>query len=503
MIDKNYYAILTESLKRNPEYAENWILRGDAEFLDGRVEDAEVSYNRGHKAARLAEAMARSKIGHMTMLQLDHNAGLREIHETMRTIDDPKIESSYCYLSNFDPHISTEELYRRHADYAKYWFHTGENIPKFPITNPEKYNIAFMSADMHMHASSFFLAPLLRGIDRDKFHVTIYSLGERADGVTQSLARLCDKFIPCGGFTDAELYDTLIDGYIDILVDMTGHTTGSRHAVLVKKPAKVIVNWMAYPNTYGFKEVDYIITDEAVDGKRDIPYAETPIYLPYAFAFEPWPLSPDVMPFPYEKNGFITFCSFNNHLKLNDAVLYTWGEIMKSTPGSRLKLKSSGITSNVVREVILKKLGVSTDRVDFYEQQTNLVEHLSMYNDCDIYLDPWPFTGMTTTCEASWMGMPIVAMRTDRRCGRCTYSLLMSIHRDRYPVAVDVDQYISFAKDMSSAVVSNEIYSKKTVRSYMATSGLCDARVFAGHFTSNIVDKAIKDGKLGHALWAK
>jgi predicted O-linked N-acetylglucosamine transferase (SPINDLY family) len=190
---------------------------------------------------------------------------------------------------------------------------------------------------------------------------------------------------------------------------------------------------IGYPDTTGLRMIDYRMTDSVADppGTADELHTETLLRLPGCFlCYRPFEGSPQVAPLPALTNGFVTFGSFNSLPKVTADVIALWASILGSLPGSRLIMKCAQLgdmpTRARVQQLFLTQ-SISSDRIELCGEIPSLAEHLDLYNRVDVALDPFPYNGTTTTCEALWMGVPVITLAGDRHAARVGVSLLSAV----------------------------------------------------------------------------
>jgi len=251
----------------------------------------------------------------------------------------------------------------------------------------------------------------------------VYSAGTVKDWVTESVGLAC-TLREVSAMDDAALAELIRKDHIDVLIDLSGHTAGSRLTVFARRPAPVLVSWLGYFATTGLPYIDAVLLDEwhAPAGMEKY-FVEPIIRLPLGrFCYQPVPFAPDIAPLPCLKNGYITFGSFNNTAKLNAGVFDLWARVLASVPDSRLVLKWRTFNDDEfkrsTRDAFVQR-GISPDRVELRGPSFH-VGLLKEYGDIDISLDPFPFTGGLTSCEALWMGVPVVTWPRSRVVSRQT-----------------------------------------------------------------------------------
>ncbi len=346
-----------------------------------------------------------------------------------------------------------------------------------------RLRIGYVSPDFRSHSVAMFLEPLLASHDHAQFEIFCYSNVSRPDSTTERLRDLADHWRPVSGRSDQQVADSILEDRIDILVDLTGHTAGHRLLVFARKPAPVQVTWLGYPNTTGMTTMDYRITDAWADppGDSDRLHSEILLRLPRGFlCYRPLPDSPPVSESPSQTTGYITFGCFNNSAKISAPVLDVWSEILKAVPQSRLLLKSRQLRDPPLRqryEGEFQKRGVNPNRIEMLGRIESKHGHLSLYDRVDIGLDPFPYNGTTTTCEALWMGVPVIALAGDCHAGRVGISILHGVDLDEL-IAASPDEYWQLAKNLAGDRTRLADY-RATLRTRMRNAPLMESAGFA------------------------
>lgn len=288
--------------------------------------------------------------------------------------------------------------------------------------------IGYVSPDFRAHSVSFFIEPVLHRQDRSRFEVYCYHLHRETDAVTERLRGLSDHWLACDGLGDEQLAQLIREDRIDLLVDLAGHTRDARPTLLARKPAPRQALYLGYPTSMGLSATDFRISDAFVDPAGYEAYSqETLLRLDGSyFCFRPGP-APPVAPLPADRNGFVTFGSFNNLAKLNEGAIALWAELLRQVDRSRLLLKAAALADAAVRERIAARFGrygIDPQRLSLEGQTLTMGEHLARYADIDIALDTFPYNGATTTCQALWMGVPVVSVTGTTHAGRMGLSIL-------------------------------------------------------------------------------
>jgi predicted O-linked N-acetylglucosamine transferase (SPINDLY family) len=289
--------------------------------------------------------------------------------------------------------------------------------------------IGYVSPDLRMHSVAFFLLPLLEARDRYNFDATLYAADPRVDNVTNRLRAASDRFVSLVGVSDHRAAERIREDRIDILVDLSGHTANNRLLLFARKPAPVQVTYLGAAATTGLDAIDYRLTDVLADPVDSMPSdAETLMRVAgSAWCFTPLSGAPPVADLPAMRKGHVTFGSFNNVAKVTLYTLQLWARILQQVPASRLLLKSVAFRTPEVAErltAFFSDRGIAPMRIELIPEEPSQLAHLRGYDRVDIALDTYPYHGVTTTCEALWMGVPVVTLEGNRHASRIGASLL-------------------------------------------------------------------------------
>ncbi|OGR05334.1 MAG: hypothetical protein A2520_06390 [Deltaproteobacteria bacterium RIFOXYD12_FULL_53_23] len=393
--------------------------------------------------------------------------------------------SNILFAMNYDEKARPEEM----VNEARKWWqqqttHLADQYK--PTNNPDpdrRLRIGYVSPDFCLHSVSFFFLSLLEKHDKNRFEIYCYSDVRRPDATTARLQGLADHWRQITGQPDEIVAQQVHDDQIDILFDLTGHTAYNRLLVFARGPAPIQVSWLGYPNTTGVETIQYRITDAIADppGTSDPFYTEKLIRLPHCFlCYSPPEIAPDISELPAKKHQQITFGSFNNITKTSESVIRAWCHILNQVKNSQIILKSIAFADPETKKRYLdlfQKYGVEPERVILKKRTASPEEHLGLYNEIDIALDPFPYNGTTTTCEALWMGVPVIALRGDLHCSRVSASILTHTglaHLIAETPEEYVDKAVSLARDL------NELSEfRKNIRGLMQGSTLCNPEIFA------------------------
>ena len=316
-----------------------------------------------------------------------------------------------------------------------------------------RLRIGYISPDLRHHAVAFFLLPLLRAFDRERFEVFCYA-NNSEDAVSRTMAQQPGvHWTNILGLLPEEAARLVAADEIDILCDLSGHTKDNCLAVLARKPAPVQVTGLGYMGATGLSAIDYVLGDRVLDAAEDAEMAaestpvgrrrgaardgtpleakerrsERPLSLPHShFCYLPFVAMPAVAPPPSLSRGHVTFGCFNNYSKVTDAMLLLWRQILADVLGARLLLKSRLFGSEEGRSLAVERfgrLGLDASRI---ELRGFSADYLAEYADMDIALDTSPYTGGLTTCEALYMGVPVVTLKGRMHGARFGASILQN-----------------------------------------------------------------------------
>ncbi len=300
-----------------------------------------------------------------------------------------------------------------------------------------RVKIGYVSADFYTNSVAYFIEPVIAGHDRSRFEVYCYYTAGRSDAVTQRLRACADHWREAKLLSDSQLAEQICSDGIDILVDLSGHTSGHRLATFARKPAPVQISWIGYPCDTGLQQIDYRLTDQRASPEckqgaaQAAPGRAALLCLPRVFScYRPPGDAPEPFDVAWEPGETVTLGSFNNAAKISDSILQLWAKLLRARPQFRLLLKDKAYSSVAGHSAILERLareGVSPDRVQLHSRLPSGIEHLCLYRRVDICLDTFPYCGVTTTCEALWMGVPVVSLAGERFVSRMGATILPAV----------------------------------------------------------------------------
>jgi predicted O-linked N-acetylglucosamine transferase (SPINDLY family) len=391
---------------------------------------------------------------------------------------DYRVASNILVAQQYHAAISGEEL-RRSADMFGGMFPLPAPIPAHDYDGSRPLRIGYVSADFCKHVAGLLARDIITRHDPSGFSVYFYSNLEVADGLTARF-RAHGQWRTVANLPDDALYDLIRADEIDILVDLSGHTQGNRLPVFARRAAPVQISWLGYFATTGLPAMDFVIMDpvHAPAGAEKL-FRERLIRLPHnRFCYTPLDFCPAVGSPPFLHNGHITFGSFNNTAKIGPQVLDVWARVLAAVPDSRLILKWRSFADPAfatdVRAVFARH-GIADQRIELRGRSSH-EQLLNEYAEIDIALDPFPFSGGYTSCEALWMGVPIITLPGERPVSRQTLSFLANIGLPGLAVA-DEDAYVALAANLARSK-NTLIELRNSLRDRLRQSPLCDATGF-------------------------
>lgn len=335
------------------------------------------------------------------------------------------------HLAGVETEEDRDELVEQHRIWGRMAEAGASRRPinhKGPRPSNGKIRLGFMSSDLRAHPVAYFALPLFEHYDRSRFEIYCYSFfqGEE-DGLQKRIASWVDAFRWEKDISDRDAAQLIADDQLDMLIELGGSTHMNKLAVMAYKPAPLSASWLGYPHSAGLQTIDHFILDPYVVPERRELVIEEPLLMPKSWiamgdlSFPDRPITPET---PQDRNGFLTLGTANNPYKYSRAMLRTWAKVTAAIPKSRFMFLRPEGNAPSFRKNILTQFaaeGVSADRVHFESVRG---AHMPFYNEMDMSLDTFPQTGGTTTCEALFMGVPVVTLVGQAVFERLSYSIL-------------------------------------------------------------------------------
>lgn len=466
-----------------PHLAAGWNNLGNVQRLLARMDEATDSYRRA-LAIDPSLAEVSNNLGNVlkALGQIDEAVACYR-HALALKPGFAQAHSNLLLCLNYVPGLDEQQIFAEHLRWAAAYISeepAGNSFTNAP--DPQKrLRIGYMSPDFRTHAVTCFFEPLLTNHSRVEVETLLYAQVARGDDTTQRLRSMADEWCCTVGMTHAELAQRITADGVDILVDLAGHSARNRLPVLGLRPAPVQVSWLGYPNTTGMNAVGYRLTDEIADPAGAEAFCtEQLVRLPNGLTcYRPPTDAPEPGPLPFLGNQAVTFGSLNNLVKLNQAVIALWSRVLEKVSGSRLLLYRDMLRGGVadrVREDFARH-GIGEERLVLLHELPGKQHYLAAYRLIDIALDPFPWNGHVTSCEALWMGVPVIALAGPVHRGRLAASLL---HQNGLGalVAADEDEYVAIANALATDQTRMADL-RQGLRERVRKSPLCDGPGFA------------------------
>lgn len=445
-----------EAVRLNPKFTEAWNNLGNLYGLAGRPKEAIDAFKKS------IELQPRAIPFHSNMLLNLH----------------------------YVPELSPKEIFEEHKKWASTHLTGLPTPPAFNNTKDakRKLKVGIVSPDFRQHTVMAFIEPFLAALDHKNLEVFAYSSVLRPDQETEKVKKLVDHFIDIRGMTDMQASGQIRKDEIDVLVDLAGHTAGHRLVLFGLKPAPIQIAQFGYPDTTGLEAMDYRITDTFADpvGKTESIHTEKLVRLDgLAWCYQPFEQAPDV-PKRTPKAGGIIFGSLNNMAKHNPKVLNLWARLLGAIPGSKLRLLSGpGQESVKLIRQAMQQGGVNPDRVEFL-QRMEKKDYFAAQADIDIALDPFPYNGGVTTCDALWMGTPVLTIAGESYVSRQGVAILSALDLQDW-IAKTPEEFIEKAKKFSAEPARLSLLRGK-LRDTLKKSSICDWKGYASKW-----EKAVRE----------
>jgi predicted O-linked N-acetylglucosamine transferase (SPINDLY family) len=467
----------------NPAYAEIMTNLGTMLVATNRLDEAIDTY-RDAIRARPDYVNAHSNLGNA----LREQGLIDEAIESFRTAvrlqpNYPLPGSNLLFALHFHPAVTNEQLLAEHLSWAKQHAEplTAATSPHANARDSDRrLRVGFVSPDLRDHPIGRFMLPLLEHHDRARMEMICYASAKRTDDITRQLRAHAALWRDIVGQSDAALADMIRADRIDVLIDLSLHSSGNALLAFARKPAPVQITWLGYAGTSGMSAIDFRLTDPYLDPAGfDAIYSERSLRLPRTFwCYAAPPEAPAaVAPPPSQSAGYVTFGCLNQFSKVSETARQTWLKILANTPNSRLVLHS---LPGLHRDRIAAEFAaadIDPARIEWIDKLP-MADYLATYNRIDIALDPSPYTGGTTTCDALWMGVPVVTLAGQRAVARGGVSILSTVGLPEL-IAKDSDDYVRIATDLAR-------HPMRLSREQLLASPLMDAPAFARDFEETI-----------------
>lgn len=416
-----------------PDHAETHanlgvLFRSQARHLDALAAfEKAVALEPGNRDFRLNAASARKRLG-------DDRQAFAHFEQLGAWVEeDPARHSLYLFdllqsdrdrLSVYQAHLRYGDLLSKRAQVGSHGNERNEH---------RRLRVGYVSADFKQHVVAQFIGPIFEHHDRAAVELYAYSQVRFPDAVTRRFEATVDCWRPIWRLNDMEAAAQILSDEIDVLVDLSGHTAGNRLGVFAHKPAPIQVSWLGYPGTTGLPQMDYRLSDPHLASEHTQEVVRERLFrLPRVAASYARPPDLPIVPPPSRANGHLTFGSTNSVAKITDATVATWAQVLTAVPRSKLFLKAHCLGHPELQGRMRARFaaaGLDPERLEF-EDFSPQNEYLRTYGKIDILLDPFPYTGGSTTRGALWMGVPVITLEGIALYERVTSAMLRSVGLD-------------------------------------------------------------------------
>lgn len=467
------------ALQLEPDNPDRLYGLGNSLFGLGRLAESSACYRRalelhgGHARARTNLARNLLAMRHPQQAAAEYELALQSHPANHQALSG--LLMSLEYRSDLTP----VEIFNQHLRFDA--LAPSRPVSHFNRRDPwRRLRIGYVSPDFRHHSVAYFLAHVLEAHDREQVAVYCYSNVLQSDGLTARIKASAERWREVQQLSDDRLAELIRADEIDVLVDLAGHTADNRLLAFAAKPAPLQVTWIGYPDTTGLRTMDYRFSDRWADpAGAEGRHTERLVRLDPGFsAYEPpvWALPVTVR----DPAAPLTFGSFNNVSKLTSEGVSTWAAILKRLPDSRLLLKSGQLRDTTVCTELLDEFetrGLERARVEVMPPTANAADHLALYGHVDVALDTFPYNGTTTSCEALWMGVPVVSLAGDRHASRVGLSILSRLGLAEL-AAAGLDEYVELATALAADAERRRAL-RASLRDTMRGSPLTDGAMMA------------------------
>lgn len=478
-------AVLRSLHQRLPQRTDVLVTLADTVREAGRVDEAEALYVQAVRQDP-ASLIALWNLGNLCWKQGRHKEAARWYEQALALQPHhAALISNLLYTRLYDLDLSPEALCQVHREFAMR-IEAPVAAERPPVRNSpdprRRLKIGYVTADFRNHPVAHFMKPILANHDPAEVEVFVYYNHDKEDSFTREFRQWARHWVPCKSLSDEMLAQRIFADGIDVLIDLGGHTEGNRLPVFARRPAPVQITYLNYPGTTGMSTMDWRITDALADPPtQDGHYTERLLRLPQSlWCYQPAPYMPAVGDSPCQRNGFITFGSFNNVNKLNDATIALWSRLLRELPDARLLIATAD--SERWRADIAARFaqqGVAAHRL-VWRGKAAPAEFVRWMDEVDIALDSYPLNGGTTTMEALWMGVPVLSLAGQRFFARAGKSILSAAGFPRWATDTEED-FIREAQALAADLPALAGL-RRNLRGQIQRSPLCDARSFTRAF---------------------
>ncbi|HUQ75429.1 MAG TPA: tetratricopeptide repeat protein [Burkholderiales bacterium] len=444
-----------------------------------RPADAEAALRRAIHVEP-THARAYQMLGGVLLAQ-SRIAEARELYATARRAcpDDFGLASAELFSLLCDERVSDEEMFARHVEFGRRIEsrYPARTAPYANTRDPSRrLRIGYVSADFCYHVITLQMLAVLEHHDRSAYQAYCYSTTEAPDAYTRALEERSDVWRAWPSLSEGEMAQAIAADGIDILIDLAGHSGVSQLPVMAQRPAPVQATWIGYVNTTGLTRIDYRISDAIADRPSTTErfHTEALARLPHSqWCWRPFATLAHAPAPPCLRNGYVTFASFHGAMKLSGAVRRLWARILNEVPDSRLVLL--GVPKGRAQDALVRDLGAGAERITLVPY-VSVQDYMRWFDSVDIVLDTTPYSGANTTCDALFMGVPVVTAPGTRPASRSAASILSAVGLTEW-IAADGEGYVRRAL---AAATDKEVLAslRGSLRARLQSSPVMDEATF-------------------------
>ncbi|MEJ0093674.1 MAG: tetratricopeptide repeat protein [Methylocella sp.] len=478
-------ASFEQAIALRPDYAEAHMNLGNVRKDQGPLGEAAAHHEKA-LALRPDFAEAHTNLAIVLQIQGRLDEAIAHLERALSLRPDlADARSKLLLYLNYRSDLSMEALFSEHRRWDEFHGRQAGQAASFPVRDPDpdrRLRIGYVSGDFHTHPVGYFLTKVLESHNKSAFETFCYSNGDANDDATARLRAAADHWRSIARLSDADAATLISRDGVDILVDLSGHTGANRLAMFAGRVAPLQVSWLGYVATTGLASIDYLLMDPSTaPAGAERWCSEALVRLPHGrLCYAAPDYAPTPVPPPSLKGEPFTFGSFNNIAKIGPEVVTLWSAVLRAAPQSRLLLKWASLADETARRRLSDAFlaeGIDLERVELRGFSPHK-EMLAEYGEIDVALDPFPFCGALTTCEALWMGVPVVTLPQERPASRQTLSFLDVLGLSELAASSSAE-YIAIAAALA-ADPERLTNLRASLRTRMAAFPLCDGAVFTG-----------------------
>jgi len=429
-------------------------LLGNALNEQNRLSEA-ITYYQEALSLNPRHAAAFNNLGQTLLKQGNHPEAITALRIAIQIEPSILCYQNFLLALQYVDNMSQAEIAKEHFNFNRLFM---ARLPRYDWTKEERpahrpLRVGYVSGDFRLHSTAFFVSQLLKHHDREQFQVTCYSNNMYQDDFTAQFKTYADAWVNCATLPDEQLSQKIWQDKIDILVDLSGHTALNRLGVFARSPAPVQVTYLGYPNTTGLTAMNYRLVSQTTtpEGMVDNWSSERCLRLSESHCcFDPLMPAPAVSELPALRNGYLTFASFNRLDKVNKTTFKLWCEVLQALPTARFLFYNGSFVDEGTRELWLKRFWeahIDPQRLTL-DYIPSISEVLRIYEKVDIILDTYPYNGCTTTCQALFMGVPVVSLAGELTASRVGLDMLQTVGLIEW-VALKPDDYLPIVLSLS------------------------------------------------------